>query len=196
MTSTDPIDPYRDDLSQPHINWTVRLAELRKYVPTRARLTAGAAQGLMSAFAAIIAYLPTRALGLREGFWGSITAIAVLQGELSATRSSARDQFAGAAIGGLTGALVVTLAGTPLWAYAVAVTLSMVVSWVCNVASAARLAGITATIILLVPHTGSVESMMLSRIIEVGWGVAVAIATVWAVNRIEKALRPRERPRA
>jgi hypothetical protein len=34
--------------------------------------------------------LPTKPLGLQEGFWGSITAIAVVQSELGATRNSAR----------------------------------------------------------------------------------------------------------
>jgi uncharacterized membrane protein YccC len=96
------------------IKQTTRQAQNSKELPFRARLTGGTVQGLMSAAAAIIAYLPTRPLGLREGFWASITAIAVVQAELSATQTSARDQFTGAAIGGLISALIVAVAGQHL----------------------------------------------------------------------------------
>jgi uncharacterized membrane protein YgaE (UPF0421/DUF939 family) len=165
---------------------TTQQAQNSKELPFRARLTGGAAQGLMSAVAAIIAYLPTEPLGLREGFWGSITAIAVVQAELSATRTSARDQFTGAAIGGLVSALIVTVAGQDLPAYVVSLVLSMLACWLLNVSTAARLAGSTATIIMLVPHTGSAGWMMLSRVAEVGWGVAVAITIVWVVTWAER----------
>jgi uncharacterized membrane protein YgaE (UPF0421/DUF939 family) len=171
------------------IKWTARLAQIGTRLPSRAKLVGGLAQGMMSAVAALLAYLPTKPLGLREGFWGSITAIAVVQSELSATQTSARDQFAGAAIGGLISALISTLAGEHLATYALAVILSMLACWVLNVGSAARLAGSTATIILLVPHQGTANwAMMLSRVAEVGWGVAVGIATVWVVNAIERAV--------
>jgi hypothetical protein len=123
------------------LKWTARLHRLNTYLPSRGRFVGGMTQGLMSAAAAIVAYLPTEPLGLQEGFWGSITAIAVVQSELGATQSSARDQFAGAAIGGLIGAVVVTLAGQRLPAYALAVMVSMTVCWLFNVASAARLDG-------------------------------------------------------
>src|ERR1700679_2478757 len=90
--------------------WTGRLQRLSARLPARAKVIGGLSQGLMSAVAAILAYLPTKPLGLQEGFWGSITAIAVVQSELGATRNSARDQFAGAAIGGLTSAIGGSLA--------------------------------------------------------------------------------------
>ena len=172
------------------IKQTTQQAQSSKELPFRARLRGGAVQGLMSAAAAIIAYLPTQPLGLREGFWGSITAIAVVQAELSATQTSARDQFTGAAIGGLISALIVAVAGQHLPAYVVALVLSMLACWVLNVSTAARLAGSTATIIMLVPHTGSAGRMMLSRVAEVGWGVAVAVTVVWVVTWIESKISP------
>jgi uncharacterized membrane protein YgaE (UPF0421/DUF939 family) len=172
----------------PPAKWTARLTHFGEYLPPRSRLAGGLTQGLMSAGAAIIAYLPTKPLGLREGFWGSITAIAVVQAELSATQSSARDQFAGAAIGGIVSASVVTLAGEHLASYALAVVLSVVACWLCKVSSAARLSGSTATIIMLVPHQGNIGWMMLSRLSEVGWGVAVGVGFVWLVNRAEQRL--------
>ncbi|MFC7737377.1 hypothetical protein ACFQX4_16350 [Roseomonas sp. GCM10028921] len=62
-----------------------------------------AVPGTLSALAAVVAYLPTQELGLREGFWGAITALAVAQAELGAARSTGRDQLAGATIGGEVG---------------------------------------------------------------------------------------------
>ncbi|HTV95384.1 MAG TPA: FUSC family protein [Steroidobacteraceae bacterium] len=177
---------YPKDLSARHLKWTARLTRLSEYVSAWGRFKGGIAQGLMSGAAAMVAYLPAKPLGLQEGFWASITAIAVVQTELSATRSSARDQFAGAAIGGCISALIMTLGDQTLTAYAAAVVLSTAACWVCNVAGAARLAGSTATILLLVPRHGAVLTMMLSRISEVGWGVAVGFATVWLVNRVER----------
>jgi uncharacterized membrane protein YgaE (UPF0421/DUF939 family) len=171
------------------LKWTARLARLAEYLPARGRIAGGLAQGLMSTTAALIAYLPMKPLGLQEGFWGSITAIAVVQAELGATQTSARDQFAGAIIGGIVSALSLSLIGPSLLAYGGAVTLSVLVCWLFNVPSAARLAGSTATILLLVPHKGPVATMLFSRIAEVGWGVAVAIAVVWCVNRLERAFR-------
>ncbi len=170
--------------------WTARLAGLAGRLPSRAKLTGGLTQGMMSATAAIVAYLPTKPLGLQEGFWGSITAIAVVQTELRVTQTSARDQFAGAAIGGAISAIIVTLMGQHLVVYAMAVVLSMVVCWLANVSSAARLSGSTATIMLLVPHRGSVEGMLFSRIAEVTWGVTVGLMTVWLVNQAERTLAP------
>src|ERR1700679_705808 len=103
--------------------WTGRLQRLSARLPPRAKVIAGLSQGLMSAAAAIVAYLPTKPLGLQEGFWGSITAIAVVQGGLSATQASARDQVIGAAIGSIVGATVVVLAGQHLASYALAIVL-------------------------------------------------------------------------
>ncbi len=56
-----------------------RLMSFRKALPIAHRLAGGAHHGAISAFAALAAYLPTRALGLQEGFWSAITAIAVVQ---------------------------------------------------------------------------------------------------------------------
>jgi uncharacterized membrane protein YccC len=129
----------------------------------------------MSAAAALIAYLPARALGLQQSFWGAITAIAVVQTEFGATRTSARDQFTGAAIGGLIGQEVIS--------YTAAVIVSITACWMLNVTSAARLAGVTTTVIMLVPHADSAQSMMVARVTEVAWGVFVAVGVVWIANK-------------
>jgi len=139
---------------------------------------------MISACAAVIAYLPTRPLGLKEGFWSSMTAIAVVQTEFRTTETTARDQFIGAAVGGITALCAYVELGPSLVVYAAAVVVAMLICWALNVASASRLAGTTATIILLVPHVGSPARMFGSRLAEVAWGVSVAVVTVWAAARL------------
>ncbi len=163
-----------------------QLARLRKELSLGTRASHGLQHAAMSAVAAILAYLPTQFLSLREGFWAAITAIGVVQTEFGATRTTARDQFTGAALGGVIGLGVAMLFRHGLFSYAFAVMLAIVVCWLINVASAARLAGVTATIILLVPHPGATpEQMMISRVSEVAWGVTVAISVVWLAARLK-----------
>jgi uncharacterized membrane protein YgaE (UPF0421/DUF939 family) len=164
------------------------LAGLRKQLPLAHRLLGGAHHGLVSACAAIIAYLPTRALGLSEGFWAAITAISVAQTEFQATETTARDQFIGAAIGGSFGVCASLVLGQHLVVYAAAIVLSMLTCWTLNIASASRLAGSTTTIIMLVPHAGSPQGVFETRLSEVGWGVCVAVAVVWLAGRIPVSL--------
>ncbi|MBB3695225.1 aromatic acid exporter family protein [Sphingomonas sp. BK580] len=149
-------------------------------------------QALLSGAAAVLAFYPTRVLGLHEGFWAAITAIAVAQSEFNSASSTGRDQFAGALIGGLVAVAVSFVFGNAIWSYAFAVAFAIVACWIIDVATAARLAGITATIILLVPGLGSPEQVVVSRAGEVAWGAAMAIALVWIANRLADALGLRE----
>jgi uncharacterized membrane protein YccC len=148
------------------------------------RLMGGTRHGVISASAAILAYLPTHALGLKEGFWSAITAISVVQMELHATETTARDQFIGAAIGGAIAVCAALALGDHLLVYAAVIIIAMLTCWVLNVASASRLAGSTATILLLVPHAGSPTRMFTARLAEVGWGLCVALAAVWLAARL------------
>ncbi len=148
------------------------------------RLTGGARQAVISVLAAFIAYLPTHLIGLHQGFWSAITAIAVAQTKFQDTKSSARNQFTGAAIGGVAGLAVVLGFGAGLPVYAAAVALAILACWLLNIAEASQLAAVTATIILLVPHTGSPELMLFSRLTEVAWGVTAGLSVVWLEDRI------------
>jgi len=175
------------------------LAALRKELPLLRRVAGGAHHGAISACAALAAYLPTRALGLQEGFWSAITAISVVQTEFQATESTARDQCIGAAIGGAVSVCASLAFGQDLAVYAASIVVAMLTCWALNVGSASRLAGSTATIILLVPHTDSPERMFATRLSEVGWGVLVAIGTVWLAARfpmrhLARALASRPTP--
>jgi uncharacterized membrane protein YccC len=182
--NTTPQSAPADQFSRQLRDLSARLNALRRQLPFLHRMAGGAQHGLISACAAVLAYVPTQSLGIKEGFWSAITAISVVQTEFHAVKTTARDQFIGAAIGGIVGVGAALLASHNLLMYAAAIVVSMLICWALNVASASRLAGVTATIVLLVPHTGSAERMFGSRLFEVGWGVCAAISMVWLVARL------------
>ncbi len=148
------------------------------------RFTLGLRQGLIAVVAAFAAYLPTHFVGLQQGFWSAITAIAVAQMEFRDSTSVARRQCIGAAIGGSVGLALGLAFGDQLQVYAAAIVLSVLLSRLLNVADAGQLAGITSTIILLVPHAGSIQDMLLSRLSEVAWGAAMGILVAWLENQV------------
>ncbi len=154
-----------------------RLIFINRFVP-------GLRQALISVVAAFVADIPTHLIGLHQGFWSAITAISVAQMELRDTQSTARKQFTGAAIGGAVGLCLILGFGDDLLVYASAIVLSVLACWLLKAKDASQLAAITATIILLVPHTGSPQLMLFSRLTEVGWGVCVGLSVVWLEDRI------------
>jgi len=179
----DHFNPARAEVSVLNAS----IASLRSALPLLSRVASGAHHGMICACAALLAYLPAHAIGLKESFWSAITAISVSQTEFRAAQTTARDQFIGAAVGGLIGLCAFLALGESLIAYALAVVLAMLVCSVMNVGSASRLAGITATIILLVPRSGSPAGMFLARLSEVGWGLCVAVTIVWLAGRLPAA---------
>jgi uncharacterized membrane protein YccC len=184
-----PADHFHPDRAR-LTDLSANLMSLRQAASLRNRLAAGAHYGMICACAALIAFVPAHAIGLKESFWSAITAISVAQTEFRATETTARDQFLGAAVGGLAGLGAFLALGQSLIVYALAVILAMLLCSILNIASASRLAGITATIILLVPRVGSAQSMFVSRLIEVGWGICAAVATVWLAARLPAAHVP------
>jgi uncharacterized membrane protein YccC len=151
---------------------------------TQERLIAGIRQGLMTAAAAWISYASSSLIGLREGFWAAISAIVVLQADLTTTESSARDRFVGTAIGGLIGWACALCWHGHLWIYALAVGLTIFGCWLAEVGAAGRLAAITVTVIVLIPQSEVVWKIALFRSLEVSWGIAIAVAIAWLATRL------------
>jgi uncharacterized membrane protein YgaE (UPF0421/DUF939 family) len=147
-------------------------------------LTGGVRHALMSALAALIAYLPVHMLGGSQAFWGAITAIGVVQTEFHASANSASNQSIGGVVGGLLGLGMFLLFGDGLGTFLAAVFLSVTTCWLLRVPTASQLSGVTATIILLVPHTGTPQDMLVERLSEVGCGVASGLTVVWLAARL------------
>jgi uncharacterized membrane protein YgaE (UPF0421/DUF939 family) len=161
-----------------------RLAVFGRYREFAQRFLLGIRQGGVSVIAAFCAYIPAHLIGLQQSFWSAITAISVAQMEFKATRSIARKQFTGAAIGGAIGLGMTMAFGDSLVVYASAVVLAVLVCWILNVGDASQLGGITATIIMLVPHSGTPQAILFSRLSEVGWGVCVGLGVAWATDQL------------
>jgi hypothetical protein len=117
-----------------------------KSLPLPDRLIEGCVMALQAVAGASIAFTIARALHTHQPFWAAITAIAVSQHNYVDTRKLSRDQFLGAMVGGVCGLAGTLLGGGYFVAYMATVAAAIIICWVANIGSAARLGGITATI--------------------------------------------------
>ena len=127
-----------------------------------------------TAMAAGICYWLARLAGLQDGYWGSISAIIVLQSNVGSTVTASRDRLIGTLIGAGFGALF-SLLGEGLWVYLLAVVAAMVACSLLGLKNSSRLAAVTVTILMLVHRTGSNWTLPLHRVIEVLLGIVVAL---------------------
>ncbi|HEX7912097.1 MAG TPA: FUSC family protein [Paraburkholderia sp.] len=157
-----------------------------KSLPLRARLMEGAFMAVQAVAGASLAFAIAHALHTEEAFWAAITAIAVSQHSYIDTRKLSRDQFIGAMVGGVCGFVGATLGSGYFAAYAATVAVAIVICWMVNVGSAARLGGITATIMLLAPGVGPVWDKALLRLAEVTIGTVCALLVAGVMSWIER----------
>jgi uncharacterized membrane protein YgaE (UPF0421/DUF939 family) len=151
------------------------------------RTALGLGQAMLSVVSAFAAYRIALGLGLQDAFWAAITAIGVTQARLHDALNFGRRQFIGAVVGGAVGLGFALAFGDALWVYAAAVVVSITACAAINRGDSGQLAGITATIILLVPHTGSPETIAIARLSEVALGAATATIVVWIARRLKLA---------
>jgi uncharacterized membrane protein YgaE (UPF0421/DUF939 family) len=157
-----------------------------KSLPLKSR----AAQGLLMALRAVcgagLAYSIGRALHTEQAFWAAITAIAVTQHDYADTLSQSRDQFIGAVAGGICGFAAAMIGSENIAVYLVAVSVVIVACWCLKVSTAARLAAITTTIVLLVPAQGPLWGVPLFRFAEVTLGMLCALPVCWLFSHAER----------
>jgi len=146
---------------------------------------------LKTAMAAGICYWLARLAGLQDGYWGSISAIIVLQSNVGSTVTASRDRMIGTLIGAGFGA-VFSLLGEGLWAYLLAVITAMVTCSLLGLKNSSRLAAVTVTILMLVHRTGSNWTLPLHRVLEVLLGIVVALAISTLVLPSRARLRLRD----
>ena len=145
---------------------------------------------LKTAAAAGICYWLAKLAGLQDGYWGSISAIIVLQSNVGSTVTASRDRLIGTLIGAAYGA-VFSFLGESLWPYLLAVITAMVTCSLLGLKNSSRLAAVTVTILMLVHRTGSNWTLPLHRVLEVLLGivVALAISTLVLPDRAKVRLR-------
>jgi uncharacterized membrane protein YccC len=149
---------------------------------------------LKTAMAAGLCYWLARLVGLKDGYWGSISAIIVLQSNVGSTVTASRDRLIGTLIGAAFGAAF-SLVGEGLWVYLLAVVAAMVACSLLGLKNSSRLAAVTVTILMLVHRTtGSNWAnwiMPLHRVVEVLLGIVVAlvVSTLVLPSRAKSRLR-------
>ncbi|MDE1181641.1 FUSC family protein [Paraburkholderia sp.] len=164
------------------------LLEFLKAQPFSERLTEGAVMALQAVIGATLAYWIGRALHTEQAFWAAITAIAVSQHNYVDTRKLSRDQFIGAMVGGVFGLAGALAGGGSFVVYMLTVAVAIITCWCLNIGSAARLGGITATIMLLVPGVAPPWDIALLRLGEVTLGTVCALVVAWLMSNLERRL--------
>lgn len=133
-----------------------------------------------TALAAGLCWWLATLLGMHEGYWGSISAIIVLQSNVGSTVSASRDRLIGTLIGATIG-FGFSLVGAPPLNFIFAVLLAMIVCGLLGLRNSSRLAGVTITIVMLVHTGGSHWTIALDRVGQVAFGIVVALAVTTLV---------------
>lgn len=144
-----------------------------------------------TALAAALCWWLARRFGLREGYWGSISAIIVLQSNVGSTVNASRDRILGTLIGAALG-FSFSLFGSLPWNYILAVLLAVIVCGLLGLRNSSRLAGVTITLVMLVQETGPRWSLALARVSEVVLGIVVALGVTTLVFPDRARLRLRD----
>lgn len=147
--------------------------------------------GAKTALAAALCWWLALRFGLHDGYWGAISAIIVLQSNFGATITASRDRILGTAIGAVFG-FSFSLFGVLPWNYILAVLSAVVLCGLLGLRSSSRLAGVTITIVMLVPTAGSHWTIALDRVGQVALGILVAIAVTTLVFPDRARLRLRD----
>jgi uncharacterized membrane protein YccC len=133
-----------------------------------------------TALAAALCWALARLFHLHDGYWGSISAIIVLQSNVGSTVNASRDRILGTIIGAIFG-FSFSLFGVLPWNYILAVLAAIVICGLLGLRSSSRLAGVTITIIMLVQSSSSYWSLAFDRVVEVIAGIVVALAVTTLV---------------
>jgi uncharacterized membrane protein YccC len=144
-----------------------------------------------TALAAALCWWLAVHFGLHDGYWGSISAIIVLQSNVGSTVNASRDRLLGTLIGALLG-FSFSMFGALPWNYILAVLVAVIVCGLLGLRSSSRLAGVTITIIMLVQKTGSHWTIALDRVVQVLLGIVVALAVTTLVLPDRARLRLRD----
>jgi uncharacterized membrane protein YgaE (UPF0421/DUF939 family) len=147
-------------------------------------------QAVKTGIAAIASLYLARLLKMPESYWAAISAIIVMYSDVGKTVSASWYRLIGTAIGVSIGGVFAAVFGPRIWAFGVAVTLTMLMCTLLGFAEAARLAGVAVAIVMLVSHPGAPWIAALHRFLEVSFGIVIAVVIsvlIWptrTTNRI------------
>jgi uncharacterized membrane protein YgaE (UPF0421/DUF939 family) len=131
--------------------------------------------------AAVICVWLGNLLGLERSFWAAVSAIVVMAFDATITIASCRDRIIGTAIGAFLGWVTDHVWRGHYIIYGLAVALCIFICSALAFDKAGRLAAVTLSIIVLVKFDGGPAQAAISRFLEVGLGIVVALAVTMLV---------------
>ena len=137
-----------------------------------------------TAVAAVAALLLARLLKMPEYYWAPISTIVIVQSTIPPL-TLGWQRFAGTALGAVLGAALATFFTASAAVYALGIFVCGLLAWLFRVGGAYRFAGITLSIIFLIPHTSPPWIVGWHRFLEVSLGIAVAlvVTTAWPMTK-------------
>ncbi len=131
--------------------------------------------------AAVICVWLGNLLGLERSFWAAVSAIVVMAFDTTITFASCRDRIIGTAIGAFLGWGTFYIWHGHYIVYGLAVALCIFACSMLAFDKAGRLAAVTLSIIVLIKFEGGPAHAAISRFLEVGLGIVVALAVTMLV---------------
>ena len=144
-----------------------------------------------TALAAALCWWLAQRFGWRDGYWGSISAIIVLQSNVGSTVKASWDRVLGTIVGAVFGFAFSLVDALP-WNFILAVIAAMIVCGLLGLRNSSRLAGVTVSIVMLVQKSGPRWTLALDRVSEVMLGIVVALAVTTLVFPDRARLRLRD----
>jgi len=116
-------------------------------------------------------------LGMQQGYWAVISVVLVMQTNLGGSFQAGVNRIIGTAVGALLGAACLKLLGAGVVALGLGVGLTILVcAYFIHMHESFRMAGLTATIVILLGNQSpSYLDFVISRFLEIGLGVAIAL---------------------
>jgi uncharacterized membrane protein YccC len=137
--------------------------------------TANSRLAIRTALAGCLAMYFASRLRMPQAYWAAITAMIVMQANLGAAVKQSWVRFAATAVGAAVSIPFVAFFGQNLFAFGVAVFVTIVLCTILHLDDGLRLAAVTIAIIVLVPHTGHAWVPALNRFLEVSFGILIAL---------------------
>lgn len=145
-----------------------------------------------TALAAVVSLEVARLMKLPQAYWAPITAIVVIQSTVGAALKVSGQRFAGTALGAVAGALLSTHFGNSVIVFTAGVFALGLLSAALHIdRSAYRFAGITVSIVMLIPGGAPPWIIGLHRFTEVSVGILVGLllTAVWPEDARQEVLK-------
>ncbi|MGA8541026.1 MAG: FUSC family protein [Terriglobales bacterium] len=143
--------------------------------------------------AAMIALFLARLLKMPESYWAPISTIVIVQSTIHPL-TLGWQRFVGTALGAVLGAAFATFVKPSVVVYGLGILLCGLLAFLLRVGAAYRFAGITLSIVLLIPHASAPWIVGLHRFLEVSLGIAVALAVTMLWPRSQGPARRSKAP--